>query len=447
MNIIDSFLNRYAKEYDFYHQLARQVAAMCEMMLQRNGIRGIVSYRAKKPYSLREKLDKRNQAKKYQTIDHIYRDIVDLAGVRIAIYFPGDREEIGKLIEKEFIMEKTKNFPNEDQKSHIYDIYKRRFTGYDATHYRVRINEERLDESLRRFAEARVEIQVASALMHSWAEVEHDLVYKPKIGSLSEDEFRILDELNGLVLSGEIALERLQKAFRDRIALMEQPFNNHYELAAMIRDHVNQDSPFRFYMGRVDILLRFLQKADIDNPREVDLYLGRFDKSTRQTSIVDRLVDLILCDYPEYYEKYLEAKFEMQTYGPYVSNGERYFSLSDHEALAHFMTRWIALQKILDTAARCAAIREFSLSSVANYVEELKKLLPFAERDEDMLVELRYLFSLRDTIVFGDEIPSDEELHNASKAVERILRRMHIDVCGENAAVINQSDASSALEA
>ena len=47
--------------------------------------------------------------------------------------------------------------------------------------------------------------------MHAWSEVEHDLVYKPLAGDLSEEELAILDEINGLVLTGEIALERLQK--------------------------------------------------------------------------------------------------------------------------------------------------------------------------------------------------------------------------------------------
>ena len=42
--------------------------------------------------------------------------------------------------------------------------------------------------------------------MHAWSEVEHDLVYKPLQGTLSDEELAILDELNGLVLAGEIAL-------------------------------------------------------------------------------------------------------------------------------------------------------------------------------------------------------------------------------------------------
>ena len=68
-----------------------------------------------------------------------------------------------------------------------------------------------LPENDKRYAESLIEIQVASALMLTWAEVEHDLVYKPFSGELSYEECQILDELNGLVLAGEIALQRLQK--------------------------------------------------------------------------------------------------------------------------------------------------------------------------------------------------------------------------------------------
>ena len=66
--------------------------------------------------------------------------------------------------------------------------------------------------SEKRYCRARIEIQVASVLMHAWSEVEHDLIYKPLQGTLSKEELAILDELNGLVLAGEIALERLQAA-------------------------------------------------------------------------------------------------------------------------------------------------------------------------------------------------------------------------------------------
>ena len=66
------------------------------------------------------------------------------------------------------------------------------------------------EESDKRYTEARVEVQVASVLMHAWSEVEHDLIYKPLEGELSH--YDVTHMLNGLVASGEIALEQLQRA-------------------------------------------------------------------------------------------------------------------------------------------------------------------------------------------------------------------------------------------
>lgn len=60
--------------------------------------------------------------------------------------------------------------------------------------------------------------------MHAWSEVEHDLIYKPLQGTLSKEELAILDELNGLVLAGEIALERLQAAGNERIQAAKMLF-------------------------------------------------------------------------------------------------------------------------------------------------------------------------------------------------------------------------------
>lgn len=94
--------------------------------------------------------------------------------------------------------------------------------------------------------------------MHAWAEVEHDLVYKPLQGKLSEEEYSILDELNGLVLAGEIALERLQRAGERRVATSGRLFDNHYDLAAYL---LNRAAPLltganpEAIIGRVDVLM------------------------------------------------------------------------------------------------------------------------------------------------------------------------------------------------
>jgi ppGpp synthetase/RelA/SpoT-type nucleotidyltranferase len=221
---IEQFVGRYRKEYVFYDLAARLAAQLLEQTLQSAGIRAIVTARAKSPIRLEQKVRQRHLRKNYQSIDDIFRDIVDLAGVRIALYFPAERDQVGKIISQLFSLDgQPKSFPEESKAA----TYAKRFSGYWATHYRVRHR----DSSLRRYAEALIEIQVASVLMHAWAEVNHDLVYKPLQGNLSDDEYAILDELNGLVMAGEIALERLQRSGETRVATKGRVFSSHYDLS------------------------------------------------------------------------------------------------------------------------------------------------------------------------------------------------------------------------
>jgi ppGpp synthetase/RelA/SpoT-type nucleotidyltranferase len=233
MPVIDDFMSQYLMQFDFYQEAARICAQKCDTALQQNGIRAIVTFRAKSLYKLRLKLNSRDIEKKYATVREIRDDIPDLAGVRIALYFPGDAIETDRLLQSLFNVQKVKNFPQDSPSSR----YIKRFTGYGARHYRINLLADSLSGQTR-FSNALIEIQVASVLMHAWAEVEHDLVYKPLSGSLSDDEYAILDELNGMVLAGEISLERLQNAARQRISKSDLRFNNHYELAAYIYDTI-----------------------------------------------------------------------------------------------------------------------------------------------------------------------------------------------------------------
>ena len=109
MNLIDEFLMYYANEFDFYHEAAHQAAMVCESVLQKNGIRANVTYRAKQVESLREKIIRRKETKMYCTKEDILADLVVLSGVRIAVYFPSDKEEIGRLICQEFVALKLRS--------------------------------------------------------------------------------------------------------------------------------------------------------------------------------------------------------------------------------------------------------------------------------------------------------------------------------------------------
>jgi ppGpp synthetase/RelA/SpoT-type nucleotidyltranferase len=227
MSIIDNFINQYKREYDFYKQLARHANDVLESEIVNRGIRAIVSNRAKRADRLKEKLENRNRTTRYKSKRAIEKDIIDLAGLRVALYFPSERVMLDQVVTDLFEVVETKEFPENVHKPK----HKKRFSGYWATHYRVKLKIS--DDMDRRFIDTTFEIQVASVLMHAWSEVEHDLVYKPSSGQLSNEELSILDEINGLVIVGEIALERLQKAIMERTK-NQTDITDKYELTSLL---------------------------------------------------------------------------------------------------------------------------------------------------------------------------------------------------------------------
>ena len=209
LSLIDAFVKLYKHEFEYFDKVAEEVHKQLSEVLQSAGIRAIVTYRAKKPRKLKGKLLKRNQTKQYQSFQDIYDDIVDLAGVRVALYLPADRTAVGQLIEQNFTaMRQPKNFPEDRGPGDGI--------GYVATHYLVRLKPETLHKDEYQYADTNVEIQVASVLMHAWAEVTHDLIYKPDKGPLTPEERAMIDDLNRVVQEGEAVLERLQQSVEGR---------------------------------------------------------------------------------------------------------------------------------------------------------------------------------------------------------------------------------------
>jgi ppGpp synthetase/RelA/SpoT-type nucleotidyltranferase len=294
MGVIEDFLAEYEREYDFYTAVARLVQQRIEADLRTSGIRAIVSSRAKRADRVLDKLQKRNVSKNYLSGAEIRDDLVDFAGVRVALYFPSDRDRVNQAIATLFTAVKPpKEFPNKLESSSQVAEYEKKFPGYGATHHRIRLID---GDNEKRYASAMVEVQVASVLMHAWAEVEHDLVYKPFQGRLSEDEYAILDELNGLVLAGEISLERLQRAGERRIQAQDAPFDNQYELAAHLFNHVRstfQKEAGATAMGRVDVLLELLRRLELDNPKALAPYLVALDADFEQRPVADQLADVV----------------------------------------------------------------------------------------------------------------------------------------------------------
>jgi ppGpp synthetase/RelA/SpoT-type nucleotidyltranferase len=207
--LVEAYVKNYEHQVDFYQEVASLAQDKLDSALQEEGIKAVVSSRAKRPGRLEKKLEKRAPKEDYKTFRDISDDIVDLAGVRVALYMPANREDVGQIIQELFTeIRPAKHFPKDRGPGDTL--------GYVADHYLVKLKPETLHKKEYRYADTQIEIQVASILMHSFAELTHDLIYKPQKGKLTPAELGILKDLNDLVREGESQLERLQTSIEGR---------------------------------------------------------------------------------------------------------------------------------------------------------------------------------------------------------------------------------------
>ena len=396
MELINQFIEDYKSKFNYYDIAARLGAKLLEEALRSSGIRAMVTSRAKNPSRLKVKVEQRSRKRGvfYQTLAEIYEDIADLSGVRVSLYFPGDREKADKVINTLFAVREIRSFPNESKPP----TYNKRFSGYWANHYRVQMREEQLDARQKKYAQVRLEIQVASVLMHAWSEVEHDLIYKTLKGALSEEELSILDELNGLVLSGEIALERLQAAGDKRIQSTTAAFSNQYDLASYLYNYLNSSPPssdIKVRMGNVELLFRLLNRLKLDSVQELGQILKSLRLQNDRRTVCQQLTDRILSGNSRRYALYLELH-------PLSENMPE----ERKQALEHFIDLWIALESSLNRL-----IRRRSPKSRGNAMQAacVKRIKVFSSEDLEIFSRL---LGIRNYLIHGIEIPGTDQLNH-----------------------------------
>jgi hypothetical protein len=348
------------------------------------------------------------------SVEDIYRDIVDLAGTRLALYFPADRLEVERLVRSSFeILETPRVFPEASSPT-----YKKRFSGYWATHYRVRLLEAELSETEKRYLEARIEIQVASVLMHAWSEVEHDLVYKPAEGVLSDEEYAILDELNGLVIAGEIALERLQKAIEARVAEKGRKFTSHFDLAGYLLEVARpllSTSPDEAALGRIDLLYSLLERLSIDTPGKLAPYVKNLHADTERRPIADQVIDQILGADPLRYNIYSEVRAARAS--EEGGTPARHGSPELQQSMGRFLDSWIRFEKTLRS--------RFKGESRRPKQQPLISLIRASEiEDPAQRFDIERIRSIRNNLVHGIETPDSDTLTSAAARLDQITAEL-----------------------
>lgn len=181
----------------------------------------------------------------YASVDEVLKEMPDLAGIRIALYYPNDFQKVDNLIRYNFEdVTPPQDWPDREYGPMTYSLLdqpgttsreisgrRSRFPGYFSRHFRVRFR--KLNDLPESVGGKTLEIQVMSILMHAWAMINQELVYKPEAAptgrgdwvlnqdfelvwepepvlSASEDDQRLLDIANGIIVAGEQVLRQLQ---------------------------------------------------------------------------------------------------------------------------------------------------------------------------------------------------------------------------------------------
>ena len=349
-------MEKFADERKSYEDHCHRAEQMVAGLIKQKGIMGIVTSRVKDTDRLREKIIKRDREEKgYQSVEDIVRDITDLIGIRVALYFPGDIQKIGGLLTPQFEIIKSKEFPArvdefDDYLDQGFTAYKRRrypgyderrFDGYCAVHHHVRFANE---EGEKLEINPVMEIQVASLLMHAWSEVEHDLAYKNKMGKVSREEYEVLDEINGLVLAGEIALRRLDQLSRQRIEQENSPFASHYILQMYLDKWQDDHGQSGRDLGNVETLFKLYQMKNMLSRPQVDAELSKLTRRGEggDEPLADQLID-------QFDNKTMVKKVVADA----VNKLNGLDPETHHQTqLGKFMSKWNKLEKAIQAALR-----------------------------------------------------------------------------------------------
>ena len=407
MDLVNQFIENYRKKYTFYENAGRLAAKQLETALQSAGIRAIVTSRAKNPGRLKYKTFHRNAEREtpYKNMREIYDDMFDLAGVRVSLYFPGDRDKADALISDLFTVMEKKQFPEQSKTP----TYNKRFSGYWANHYRVHISEENISPNQKKYVQARIEIQVASVLMHAWSEVEHDLIYKPLQGALSDEELSILDELNGLVLTGEIALERLQSAGNERIKNKETTFTSQYDLASYLYNYLSNNfrpEDIELRMGNIELLFRLISRLKMNTVKEIQPVLKsvKFEKDRRNIS--QQIVDQIITGNEKRYAIYQELR-----------DGREGGGEDSRQAASYFFSQWVPLERMLN---RISNRNSQKLRGAFN-INTLNRMNVL---DKDCLNRIVSLRKSRNMLIHDIEVPEADFITKQGDEARELLEKL-----------------------
>ena len=194
---VKKILAQYRNKRHLYEEFCFAAHKLLDALLLENNYKYQIVCRTKTLEMLREELVRKcAEGVRYAILD----EIEDLAGVRVLFYSEADKERFVKELKKEI-------------DGTIYIENKKRKNGYEATHVIMTLDRKRLELSeYKHFYGLKCEIQVTSILRHTWAEIEHDFIYKDISGlrKRNPEKFAVMRKKLGDILEKHIKQASLE---------------------------------------------------------------------------------------------------------------------------------------------------------------------------------------------------------------------------------------------
>ncbi|OPY39193.1 MAG: hypothetical protein A4E35_00427 [Methanoregula sp. PtaU1.Bin051] len=188
-------LDRWENEKKLYRELESIIHSFLKDLSYSNGLAFKIETRLKEDYSFYKKMNlKRNENK-----DYSYNDMTDKFGVRIICRYKEEIPLICELIDKNFDVKKTEDFY---EKHAFYE------QGYKSIHKDVKLKETK--KEFEKFKNLIFEIQIRTLCDNVWADIYHDIGYKPA-NVTSEPIKRELHCLGGLLEVADSCFSRVNQ--------------------------------------------------------------------------------------------------------------------------------------------------------------------------------------------------------------------------------------------
>ena len=167
-----SNIEKFAQEYEVHRPLQEQFTLrLVELLKNLLELAGadfhLIEQRTKSASSYKEKLTR--ASKSYSAP---LKEITDLTGIRIILYYEDDLLKISDIIESEFWVDKRNSHEG-------HELSRPEEFGYQSRHYIIKLlQQRRVLAEWKNFSDLNAEIQIRTVLQHSWAAISHKLQYK-----------------------------------------------------------------------------------------------------------------------------------------------------------------------------------------------------------------------------------------------------------------------------